>query len=758
MRPPVYFCASFALGCALAQYLLAPTHWITALVVSLAAAALGFALARGDLRRRVVLCALGAALAFGWSAVYRGSIVSPNEALIGRTETVELELCDYAVETAYGAKVRVRILERGLRGSAMYYGDESLLALEPGANVTDEVEFHDASDPSGAGEVIRSFTSKGIYLLLYSKGEPLYSDGNIGALRYLPKRLASTLGETIERVYDEREAGFLHALLLGDKRYLDEEDAVSLSEAGIYHITAVSGLHCAFLVDLLDRLLRPARRRTRCAVTIPLLFLYATVVGASPSVLRACVMISMTQLAPLFRRESDPPTALSFALLFILLKDPYAIASISLQLSFSAVAGLEWLTPRLTRRIRTKHRPVRVVLVSFATTLGAMVFSTPLCAWYFGTLSFVSLFSNLLCLWAVSFVFAAGLVGMLLAALLPPLAGVVSIPAAVGIRYVLFVSGILKDLPLHALYFNTTLSVLWLLYVYVLLAICALARRGRYRYPLALVLAAAMLLVTVRTNAFDAGGALFPAQNGGAESLQVASLDVGQGASTVLYSQGHAVLVDCGSSNSYIGAGDVAADYLLSAGIRRLDAVVLTHYHADHANGLPTLLARIGAEAIYLPDIAEEEGEKSEVLALAARYDIPVRYVTEETQAPLGGAALTIYPPLGEKTANELGLTILCTAGEFDALITGDMDSKTERLLIAAYVLPDIEVLLVGHHGSRYSTSEELLEAVTPEVGIVSVGDNSYGHPTDEALMRLTDEDIAVYRTDLQGTIRIRVN
>ncbi len=118
------------------------------------------------------------------------------------------------------------------------------------------------------------------------------------------------------------------------------EDSSNLSEAGIYHITAVSGLHCMFLVELLDRLLRASHRRTRCAVTIPLLFLYAVMVGASPSILRACVMLSMTQLAPLFRREKDPPTALGLALLLILLKNPYAIASISLQLSFSAVAGL----------------------------------------------------------------------------------------------------------------------------------------------------------------------------------------------------------------------------------------------------------------------------------------------------------------------------------------------------------------------------------------------------------------------------------
>ena len=186
--------------------------------------------------------------------------------------------------------------------------------------------------------------------------------------------------------------------------------------------------------------------------------------------------------------------------------------------------------------------------------------------------------------------------------------------------------------------------------------------------------------------------------------------------------------------------------------------MALTHYHADHANGLALLLARVGVDTLYLPDIAEEDGEKSEVLALSERYGVEVRYVTEETQTAVGEASLTLYPPVGEGGEHELGLTILCSAGDFDTLITGDMDSRTERVLVSSYPLPDIEVLLDGHHGSRYSTSEELLETVTPEVGVVSVGSNSYGHPTRDALLRLTDAGVTVYRTDLQGNIYITVN
>ena len=123
---------------------------------------------------------------------------------------------------------------------------------------------------------------------------------------------------------------------------------------------------------------------------------------------------------------------------------------------------------------------------------------------------------------------------------------------------------------------------------------------------------------------------------------------------------------------------------------------------------------------------------------------------------PLGRADLQVFAPIGQGGTNEEGLTILCTAGDFDLLITGDMNSANEAVLAERKELPDIEVLLVGHHGSRDASSTALLRTVTPEVGIISVGaDNSYGHPTDEALRRLVGMGAEIYRTDRQGSVSI---
>lgn len=751
MRVLAIFCAAFAFGTALAQYLL-PTQWALILCAIFASAALimglcGCAVKRGAWAKRAFLCALGLALALGYNTLYAHFIKAPNDALLGTQDTVEVELLGYAEETSRGAKVPVKILHRGLPGKAIYYGDSSLLDLAPGAHVTADALFNSATDPTGKGLHLRNFTAKGVYILLYQRGEPSYDEANAGAMRYLPQRIARKLGETIEQSYGEREGAFLRALLLGDKKYLDEEDASNLSEVGLSHVMAVSGLHCCFLASLIGALMGGRQRKLRCAVTIPLVFLYAFVTGLTPSILRACIMISMGMIAPLLGRDNDSPTSISFALLLILLKNPFAIASISLQLSFSAVAGIIFLTPKLTALARGKHKLLRAVMLSFSTTLGAMVFSTPLAGYYFGTLSIVSLLSNLLCLWLVSIVFALGLVSVIVAAAVPQLGAFCALLPTLGIRAVLSIAGLLEALPFHAVYFNTAFSVAWLVYVYAIFIACALTKRGKYRYFAAVGLSAASLFAAAKVNAlhYERGG------------LNVVALDVGQGESVLLISEGHAALVDCGSKNSYIDAGAIAADYLRSAGAT-LDSVVLTHYHEDHANGLAALLARMSASTIYLADIDAGEGDRAGVEALAERYGVEIHYVTEVTEITNGASTMNIYPPVGEEGANELGLAVLCSLGDFDTLITGDMDGKTETKLVEAYDFPDIEVLLVGHHGSKYSTGTTLLESVTPEVGVISVGDNRYGHPTEEALLRLTDAGMSVYRTDMQGNILITVN
>ena len=171
--------------------------------------------------------------------------------------------------------------------------------------------------------------------------------------------------------------------------------------------------------------------------------------------------------------------------------------------------------------------------------------------------------------------------------------------------------------------------------------------------------------------------------------------------------------------------------------------------------GIPELLERLEVGLLVLPDVEEDDPLRREITALAEEKGIETLFLAEDGDVTFGESALRIYAPLGSGGANEEGLSVLCTAGDFDGLITGDMNDTVEKRLIKYGSLPDLELLVAGHHGSKYATSEELLLATTPELAVISVGYNTYGHPAPETLERLAAAGCAIYRTDWSGTVTI---
>ena len=705
--------------------------------------------------RRVLLLLLPLMLSLLYFTAYRALVRQPVQALCGGEHDFSAAVCDWPEATEHGAKVTIRL--HGLLGAkAVYYGDDDLLSLRPGDVLSGTAWWNDVA-AIGDGD-LRQFSSRGVYALLYDRDTLTVQPAPDMPLGYAPQYAAKALRDKLAQLWDDPSVlGFLTAELTGDKSLLPESDYVAMQETGLAHIFAVSGLHCAFLVTLLSLLIPPTHRRTLCAVASAVLVFYMLLTGLSPSVARACVMQLFLLSAPLFRRGSDPLTSLAAALTVILLVNPYAVGSVSLQLSFAATLGMVLLSGRLYKSFTGwyggRNRAVRAALsflgANLAATLGALVFTAPLTAYYFNILSLVAPLAGLLAVPAAGYAFMSAFVSALLGLVWTPLGHLAGYLPLLLVKYILWVAHLLLAVPYHAVYFTNVYLRVWLLYVYAAFLGCAVTPDGKRKYALASALTvltlAACLWLNVHWQQYGA--------------FRAAVLDVGQGESVALCSGSEAALVDCGSSNSYVDAGSVAADALQSAGIRRLSAVIVTHYHADHTNGLTEVLTRLPVDTLYLPDIEDEYGVRDRLVSLAAHQGADVVFVTEPTRIALGEAVLTVYPPLltiGD--LNEQGLTALATAGDFDLLITGDMAGQTEQLLAQTYPLPDLEVLVVSHHGSRYSSDESFLRAVTPDNAVISVGDNRYGHPAEETLRRLQAVGATVWRTDQQGSIRITVN
>ncbi len=755
MRKLAAFALSLSAAVFGAQYLLPvslllPFGGLCALLAVLFAAAL-----RGEKRLRFVLIALGAAVGLVWCHCYTQVFYAPAQALDRQTLPLTATVADYPQETAYGVSVLVRVeTDSGVKVSALLYADAAYSGLGPGDRITTVAScrlsnlYH--------GEEVTYYTAKGVFLVATAQGDMTVEHAANVPLRYVPAVLAGELKAGVARVFPADVTGLITALTTGDKTGLSDAFSAALSRDGLSHVVAVSGMHLSILVSVIVTLLGKNRRRS-AVVGVVVMVLFMGIAGNTPSVVRSCILQLFILAAPLLKRERDSVTALSAALMLLLVQNPFAAMSVGLQLSFASVAGILLLSDRLaepmlvragfkrekSRLLRVKNGAVRFVIESVSVTLGALVFTLPLCVYYFGVVSLIAPLSNLLTLWAVSPAFSVGLLAGALGAVSPVLGQAAALLALPFARYLMWVIPLLAKVPFSAITMDSVYYQFWLLFVYAVLCLALLWRKGGKR-PLipvcacAALLAVAILLTNLRFSDRD---------------LTVSVLDVGQGESVLLRAGDYVALIDCGGSGK--NAGDVAADYLQNTGRSTLDLLVMTHFHSDHANGVEELLERIEVSALAVP--AESDAELYDtVLDAAEKKGVEVWTVSSDTTIPMGETGeMVIFPPLGKTDENEEGLSVLCTVGDFDAIITGDMGAETEMRLMAHTALPDAELLVVGHHGSRYSTSVEFLDAIQPELAIISVGYNTYGHPADSVLERLDEAGAAIYRTDKMGTVTV---
>lgn len=688
---------------------------------------------------------LGLAAGLCWFQLYCDHYLSYANELDGCVADVTARCTDYSYDTGYGTACDGFLYLDGKPVRARFYVSGQI-SMEPGDILTGAFKMN-VTTPEG--EVSnRAHQGKGIFLLCYQ-----VEDAQLAKLEQppswaYPSILRGKLLNLVETLFPEDTSAFAKALLLGDRSDLDYETYTSLQTAGIMHIVAVSGLHVTILFTLIN-ILCLKRRWLIAILGIPALACFAVVGGFSPSVIRACIMQALIIVAMLFSREYDGPTELSFACLVMLLANPLVITSVSFQLSVGCMIGIfafqrrifDWILEKLESKDKQSRKRLKHWFAqSVSMTLSAMSLTTPLVAYYFGLVSLVGVFANLLTLWVISFIFYGIMLSCAAGWFLPAAGSAISWFVAWPIRYVLGTAKLLASFPLAAVYTRSIYIAAWLVLCYLLLGIFLVMKEKR---PGVLAGCAAVSLCLC-----VAASWIEPMT----DDCRMTVLDVGQGQSIILQSEGKTFLVDCGGSYDE-DAADLAADTLLSQGIARLDGAIVTHYDRDHAGGMGYLLSRIPADVLFIPDYGDDSGTRS---GLEAQMDGRVNLVLRDMEMYYGNTLIRIFAPVIPDSGNESSLAVLFSAKNCDILITGDRSDFGERMLLKTASLPDLEVLVAGHHGSKSSTCEELLAATTPEIVVISVGDNSYGHPAPELLDRLRKYGCTVYRTDIHGNIILR--
>lgn len=746
-----------ALSCAAAVFAAVywlPLAWLPALALPLAAlGALLFARRRLWLRGFALsLCALGFGFGFFW--LYSRCTVVPASALEGAELTICAQLTDYPETEPSYTRAEVRLHTEGLPAlkALLYENDgDTLSRAKPGDWVSCTVKLRAADRLYG--ESYRGYQSRGIYLIARTSGELGLREGEV--LRFWPVRVNHALCALIERVFPADASLLLRALMLGDKEELYRDDALhlALSRAGLMHTVAVSGMHVAFLVGLLQTVLGRGRRST--LFCLGMTWVYVLITGAAPSAVRAGVMQSLLLIAPLVLRENDPLTSLSAALAVLLLHNPHAIANVGLQFSFASMAGILCFSETFCDAVYERFPALResglgrAAVGTAVNSLSVLPFTVPLMALYFGQVPLFSLVSNLLVFGLVVLCFYGGYLCCAL--------GLVWLPAARAgawllswpVRGIMLTARLISAVPFAAVYTEHRLMLVWLAFAYALFFACFLLRGSALRRFGIPALLAALSLALIWFG-------LRYSYEYGADT--VAALDIGQGQCLVVMSGRETLMIDCGGIGTVDNAGETAGAYLLSRGRRRVDVLLLTHTDEDHMNGAAQLMRLCPVRTLLLAEeLDAAEPDEAALLEAAAECGAEICLLNGDSLVELGSIRARLYPPVEGAKGNDRCLAAVVSLGSFDMLVTGDLSAKGERALLERAELGQAELLIAGHHGSKSSSCDELLDALSPGTVLVSCGYNTYGHPAAATLERLAAHGCTVYRTDENGTIEIRI-
>lgn len=553
--------------------------------------------------------------------------------------------------------------------------------------------------------------------------------------------------------FPSTSSGFVTALIFGDQTYIDEVVLTNYQRLGIVHLLAISGLHVSFLTGMIFYLgIRIGITRERMMIVI-LIFLpmYAILSGASPSVLRACCMAMLFTFLILRKKRLSAIASIGIVYLAMLVIQPNMLFNIGFQLSFAVTFAI-----MMSFLIFQKYpqKLIQLLVVSIVCQLAAL----PILLYHFYEVSVLGVLLNVLFVPIYSSILLPfSILSLLTHIVLPPVGDLLIIWLDKMFQICNHFANAVSSMPLASICFGKPdFLIILILSVAIIGFFIKWESTSLMESKLWLYTLMFTLLFQYHVQKLNPYG-------------EVVFIDVGQGDAILIklpFNRGN-YLIDTGGNvvfpieewkkkrKTFNTGEDVIVPLLKSKGIHHLDKLVLTHADADHTGSASEVIQNFQVKEVVIGTDSEEFYRDKDSIQSALSKNIPIKRVKKGDLWTVDDATFYILHPYQKsEDANDSSIVIFAKIGGLTWLFTGDASESVEQELIKEFPKLRVDILKVGHHGSKTSSSKDFLEHIQPKVAVISVGkDNRYGHPHHQVLEEMEKLETSILRTDMEGAL-----
>ena len=558
---------------------------------------------------------------------------------------------------------------------------------------------------------------------LYLKSKKIYQTikaTDIKVISHTNNPLYKIKNMIIDKInkYDKKE--YLYTFILGDNAYLDSDIKSSFSNNGISHLFSVSGMHVTLLTIVIIYLLNKIRKSNiNYIVLIMFLLFYAFLTNYTPSIMRSSLMFILLYLNKLFKLNIKAIYIFIYLVCAFLIYNPDYIYNVGFLFSFIITFHLI-----LFGSIASRYKNYFSKL--FITSTISFLASMPILINKFNSINLLSPILNLLFVPLISFIiFPLSIVSFFIPTISSVLNIFINILEYLTIFFSRFsINIILASMPMYIVF----------LYYVIIIYVLYKMRKGKYKYLLII-----FVILLIHTNTFNLNN-------------EIHYLDVSQGDSILLrYKYNKSILIDTGGlvNSNYSIAMNITIPYLKSLGIKKLEAIIITHGDNDHMGEAINLIENFKVEKVIF-NCGEYNDLEKDLIKVLDKKKIKY-YSCIDKLDELYFLNTRLYD-----NENDNSNVIYTEINGYKFMFMGDAGIIKEKDILKKYDISNIDVLKVGHHGSKTSSSIEFIDKINPLYSVISVGKNNrYGHPNKEVLNNLDNSKI--YRTDQDGSIMFKI-